>query len=207
MIKRTPKHRLGPWLVAAALACTSASALADDTRPGRDGYERGMHPGMMGGYGGGPGMMGGYGGGPGMMGGYGMGPGMMGGYGMGPGMMGGCGMGPGMMGGYGMGMGPGMMGGYRGGISLDADQRAKINAISDETRKQHWTMMGAMMDEQSKLRDLYESAKPDSEAIAEAYKRIGDIQQSMYRSMIEAQRKMDAVLTDEQRAKMHQGWR
>ncbi|QID19844.1 periplasmic heavy metal sensor [Nitrogeniibacter mangrovi] len=152
----------------------------------------GYGPGMMGGYG--PGMMGGYG--PGMMGGY--GPGMMGGYG--PGMMGGYG--PGMMGGYGPGMmggyGPGMMGGYYG-PALSADQRKAINAIQDDVRKQHWSMMGAMMDEQAKLRDLYQSGKPDQAAIAEAYKHIGEIQRAMFQSMIEARQKIDAVLSGKQK--------
>src|SRR5512139_1020580 len=108
----------------------------------------------------------GYGMGPGMMGGYGMGPGW-GGNGMGPGMMGGgwgpgYGMGPGMMGGYGMGPG---WGGYgpQGMPDLSADQRAKIGKIQDETRRKNWALMGQMMDEQAKLRDLYDAPKRESD--------------------------------------------
>lgn len=128
------------------------------------------------------------------------GPGMMGG-GYGPGMMGG-GYGPGMMGG---GYGPGMMGGY--GPDFTPEQRKEANAIMDQTRKSHWSMMGAMMDEQAKLRDLYAAEKPDRDAIGAIYKRIGEIRQSMYESMIDAHQKMDALLTDEQRKQMYRGGR
>lgn len=159
------------------------------------------------GYGMGPGMMGSYGGG---YGGYGMGPGMMGGYGygMGPGMMGGYGMGPGMMGGYGYGMGPGMMGGYWGsGIDLTEEQQAKINKIQDETRKTHWALMSAMMDQQAKLRDLYAAPKRDQAAIDQAYKAFGNLQQQMYNTSVDAQKRIEAVLTPEQQEKLRDYWR
>jgi len=154
----------------------------------------------------GPGMMGGYGMGPGMMGGYGMGPGMMGGYGMGPGMMGGYGMGPGMMGGY--GMGPGMMGPYWGsGLDLTPEQQAKINKIQDETRKAHWALMGEMMNQQAKLRDLNLAPKRDEAAIDAAYKEFGKLQQQMYDSAVAAHKRMEAVLTKEQQEKLRNYWR
>jgi Spy/CpxP family protein refolding chaperone len=145
----------------------------------------------------GPGMMG-----PGMMGG-GMGPGMMGGYGMGPGMMGGYGMGPGM----GM-MGHGMMGGYWGsGLDLSAEQQARINKIQDETRKSHWNLMGEMMNQQSKLRDLYQAPQRDSAAVDAAHKEIGKLQQKMYDASVEAHKRMEAVLTKEQMEKQRSYWR
>ena len=98
------------------------------------------------------------------------GPMMGGGYGpgmMGQGMMGG-GYGSGMMGGY--GMGPGMMGMHEGlpGIALDDKQRKQFNAIQDELRRKRWELMGRTMDEQAKLRDLYEADKRDPAAIGAA---------------------------------------
>jgi Spy/CpxP family protein refolding chaperone len=148
----------------------------------------------------GGGMMGGgYGMGPGMMGGYGMGPGMMGGYGMGPGMMGGDGMGPGMMGGHGMGLNriP----------DLTPDQRGKINKIQDDTRKKHWELMGQMMDEQARLRDLYEAPKQDSAAISNSHKKISELQRRMYESSADAHKRMEGVLTKEQQEKSWRFWR
>jgi Spy/CpxP family protein refolding chaperone len=145
----------------------------------------------------GAGMMGGgYGMGPG---GYGMGPGMMGGYGMGPGMMGGYGMGPGMMGGGGMGP--------QGLPDLSADQRTKINKIQDETRKKHWELMGQMIEEQGKLRDLYDAPKRDSAAITNTYKKISELQRRMYESSADAHKRMEAVLTKEQQEKSWRFWR
>ncbi|HEX8980594.1 MAG TPA: Spy/CpxP family protein refolding chaperone [Parasulfuritortus sp.] len=186
----------GAGLVAYAADNGSADQSANS------GWGYGMGPGMMGGYGGGygygmgPGMMGGYGGG------YGMGPGMMGGYG------GGWGMGPGMMGGYG---GMGMMGAYLGSeLNLTDAQQAKINKIMDETRKQHWALMGAMMDQQVRLRDLSAAPKQDDAAIGAAYKSLSQLQQQMFETMVGAQKRMDAVLTKEQREQLrnywHRGW-
>src|SRR5512139_3320197 len=134
--------------------------------------------------------------------GYGMGPGMMGGYGGA-----GYGMGPGMMGGY--GMGPGMMGGYgpQGMPDLSADQRAKIGKIQDETRRKNWALMGQMMDEQAKLRDLYDAPKRDSDAINNAYKNINELQRRMYESAADAHKRMEGVLTQEQKEKSWRFWR
>jgi Spy/CpxP family protein refolding chaperone len=134
--------------------------------------------------------------------GYGPGPGMMGG-GFGAGMMGGgYGQGRGMMGGgYGYGGGPGMMGlgvGWVDALGLSDDQKTKINRIQDETRRSHWALMGTMMDQQAKLRDLYEAPKRDSAAIDDTYKSIGDLRQKMIDSSIEARKRMEAVLTSKQ---------
>jgi len=177
--------------IAATFAVTSFAVLADETKPqlkyGYPGYH--MGPGMMGG-------------------GYGMGPGMMGeGYHMGPGMMGGYGMGPGMMGGH------GMMGGRMGlfdALDLTDEQQTKINKIQDETRKLHWSMMGEMMDQQAELRDLYSTPKQDSAAIDKAYKKLSQLQQKMYETSVDAQKRIEANLTKEQQEKLRKysrrGW-
>jgi len=205
-MKQGTTRKLMPWMAVAALGLAATGVIADPPGPksGSAGYDCPYNqgqvgPGMMGG-GYGPGMMRG-GQGPGMMMGDGYGPGMMGG--QGPGMMMGGGYGPGMM--MGGGYGPGMMGGY--GADFTPEQRKEANAIMDQTRKSHWSMMGAMMDEQAKLRDLYAAEKPDREAIGASYKRLGEIRQSMYDSMVEAQQKMDGLLTDDQRARMYRGGR
>jgi Spy/CpxP family protein refolding chaperone len=138
--------------------------------------------------------------GAGMMGGYGMGPGMMNGYDMGPGMMGGYGMGSGMMGG-GWGLGP------QGLPDLSADQRTKIGKIQDETRRKHWELMGQVMEEQARLRDLYTAPKRDSDAIANTHKKISELQRRMYESAADAHKRMESVLTKEQQEKSWRFWR
>ncbi len=202
-------NRITPLLLATSIALSLAAAPvhAQNANGSKAAPEQEAPPASGGwgpGYGMGPGMMGGYGMGPGMMGGYGMGPGMMGGYGMGPGMMGGYGMGPGMMGGYGPGWG---CHGARDVPDLTAEQRAKIGKIHDETRRKNWELMGRLMDEQAKLRDLYDAPKQDSAAINDAYKKISELQRRIYESSADAHKRMEAVLTKEQQEKWWRFWR
>ena len=197
--------KLAGLVLAAVLATSAAITWSDDAIDTTGGYGSGygMGPGM--------GMMGGYGPGPGMMGGgygYGMGPGMMGGSYGGMGMMD---MGPGMMGG-GYGMGPGMMGGsgWMGMMDLSTDQRTKINKTLDAERKQHWAIMGKMMDEQNKLRDLYDADKPDPKKVGAVYGEIAKLQQQMIETHLQATNQVQDMLTKEQREQIRQwhrgGW-
>jgi Spy/CpxP family protein refolding chaperone len=134
------------------------------------------------------------------------------GMGMGPGTMGGgMGMGPGMMGGSGMmGMGAGMMGGGMMGLhglnmlDLSDEQRGKINAIHDKLRKQHWEVMGKMMDEHNALRDLYDAETLDGKKIGATYDRIFKLKRQMIDTGIKAHNDAVAVLTKEQREQLKQ---
>ena len=169
----------------------------------------------------------GYGMGPGMMRGYGPGGGMMPqilqqlfrgcdvmrGYGPGGGMMGpgGYGMGPGMMGGYeDYETGPGMMGDYGLGqisrLDLSDQQRDQINKLSDQLRRKHWDIMGKMMDERSKLRDLYAEDKPDAEKVGAVYDEIAKLQKEMVQTRIETGNKIQDVLTPQQQEQL-KTWR
>jgi Spy/CpxP family protein refolding chaperone len=123
-------------------------------------------------------------GGPGMM-----GPGMGGMMGMGPGTMG---QGPGMMGGGMMGMGPFAM------LNLSDEQRAKINKIQDELHKKNWDTQGKIMEENTKLRDLYDVDTPDPKKISAVYERIYALKRQTIEASIEAHNKMRALLTKEQ---------
>lgn len=151
------------------------------------------------------GMMGG-GYGPGMMG-YGYGPGMMGG-GYGAGMMGyGYGHGMGMMGGY----GPGMMGGYGMGplnmLNLSDDQRRHYNAITSDLRKKHWEHMGKILEDEQRLEELYSKERPDPKAIAKVQADIDAVRRQMIEESVEAQNKLNDLVTDEQRKELREYWR
>jgi Spy/CpxP family protein refolding chaperone len=197
-------------LLAASAAVLLGAATAACSQP-----YGGMGPGMMGGYGpgGGPGygQGRGYGPGPGYGPGYGMGPGMMGGYGpgygMGPGMMGGYGgygmMGPGMMGGY----GPGGYGGYGYGVNLSPEQRAKIGEIQQEYGRKQWDLMEKMHDESGPMYQAFGSGAFDENAARKAYQEMADARKQMFEAQLAAQKKIDAVLTPEQREQMRRGWR
>lgn len=156
-----------------------------------------MTQGMMGGAAVQPGWQGGMAGGM-------MGPGMMGPGMMGPGMMGLGMMGQGMMG-HGM-MGHGMMGqgmmegmGMLAGVDLSDEQRKRLYAIHDGARKQHWDLMGRIMDERTKLRDLYMADKHDPAAIGAEYQRIFDLRRQMIEASVTAHNQAEEVLTPEQR--------
>ena len=210
-------------LLAASAAVLLGTATAACSQP-----YGGMGPGMMGGYGpgGGPGYGQGQGYGPGYGPGYGMGPGMMGGYGgygpgygMGPGMMGGYGgygMGPGMMGGYGgYGMGPGIMGGYGPGgyggygygVDLSPEQRAKIADVQQELGRKQWGLMEKMHEEGGPMYQAFGSGAFDEKAARKAFETMAEAQKQMFEASLQMRKKIDAVLTPEQREQMGRGWR
>lgn len=130
----------------------------------------------------------------------------------GPGMMrgDGGGWGPGMMGGYGGGMGPGMMWGYGGdayaGLDLSADQRKKIAEIREQTRKSMWQLMGTMQEQGYHMHDLVRPGPFDEQAARKAYDSMAATQKSMFDLQLDAHRKIDAVLTPEQRDKLRKAW-
>lgn len=202
-MNKSVKSLLASSLVAAALAGATVSATAAEPRTPNPQMMQG-HWGSGQGYG--PGMMGG---------GYGPGYGMQqGGGGYGPGMMGGGGYGMGMMGGgmSGYGMGPGMMGGWGGGmgalsmLDLSDAQTAQVEKIQSEVSKKQRTLMRQMWDEQEKLGDLYDSDKRDPAAIGKVYGKLSDLQRQAMENHIEAENKISAVLTKEQKAQLRKGY-
>lgn len=97
----------------------------------------------------------------------------------------------GMMGGYGMH-------GYSG-LDLSAEQMNKIDKIHDDTRKKHWELMGKIMDEAVRLRELRNAEKPDPAAIGKQYGKIQDMQRQMLEQSVDAENRVEALLTKEQR--------
>lgn len=155
------------------------------------------------------GMMGGYGPGSGYgrMDRSGPGAGPMYGYGMGPGMMGGWGghMGPGTMDRWGGHMGPGMTGGPYGGIhrlNLTDNQRDQLRKIEDEARRKNWDLMGRMQDEMAKLSDGWAARKTDRATILAANKRMFELRQQMLENRLDAQEKVEGLLTPQQREQL-----
>ena len=143
-------------------------------------------------------------------GGWGMGRGMMGRGMMGPGTMGGQGMmGPGMGMGQGM-MGPGMGQGMMApDLDLSDEQRSQINKIHTDARKKQFDLAKQMRSEQRKLQALYDTDKPDREAIRAQRKKIQDLQLQVMQNHMTAHNEMDDVLTDEQREQLRywgHGW-
>jgi Spy/CpxP family protein refolding chaperone len=147
-------------------------------------------PGYGMGYGGGPGYGMGFGGGPG----YGMGPGRMGGYGPG------YGMGPGARGGY----GPGGYG-YGGISDLTSEQREKLAAIQEEFRGKQWKLMESMHGLAWNQRGLDRDGKFDEKAAREANEAVSAIRKQMFENSLEAQKRVEGVLTAKQREELRGG--
>jgi Spy/CpxP family protein refolding chaperone len=202
MNRKLIKQWLPRALVVATLAASGVvAAQQDNPMMGEGDMSTTMQPGRMG-YGG-SGM--GPGGGMGMMGG-GMMDMMMGGGpggGMGMGMMGMGGPGMGMMGG-GMGMGPGGGMGPVWMLDLTDEQRDKIEKIHDDARRKNWDSYGKIMDEQSKLRDLYSGETVDAKKVGAVYGGIAKLQQQVIEANVEAHNRVQAVLTKEQKEQLRQ---
>lgn len=149
----------------------------------------------------GPGMMGNYGAGTGPSG---YGPGMMGSYGYhgSPGMMGGS-YGPGMMGGGMMGWGPLYA------LNLNEQQLTKINQIRDESRRKNWDVMGKVLDERSRLRDMLASDKRDPAAIGKQFTKVAELRRQLLEASVDTHNRIEALLTKEQRDQLRsfrRGW-
>lgn len=122
---------------------------------------------------------------------YGMG--MMDGYG------GGYGMGSGMMGGY--GMGPRTMGGYWG-LDLSADQRKKIEQIQEEAANARWQLMGTMHQKGAHMDGMLGGGALNEPEARKAFQAMADAHKAMFELSLDARKRMDAVLTQEQRDKL-----
>ena len=133
----------------------------------------------------------------------GMGPGMMGGH------SGGYGMGPGMMGG-GYGMGQGMIFGYTndayGGLNLTPEQRKTISAIHEQTSKAMWQHMGTMHGQGDNMHGMFGSGPIDEAEARKSFQAMADTQKTMFEMQLDARKKIDAVLTKDQREKLGRYW-
>ena len=133
----------------------------------------------------------------------GMGPGMMGGYGgMGPGMMGGSG------GGY--GMGPAMMFGYSNdayaGLDLTPAQQKAIAGIREQASNTMWQLMGTMHGQGHHMQGMFGPGPLDEVGARKAFQAMAETQKAMFELQLDARKKIDAVLTNDQREKLSRYW-
>ena len=139
--------------------------------------------------------------------------------GMWPGMRGDCdgyghgafGMGPGMVGGYrSEGMGPGAMYGATdaalAGLSLTREQRKKIADIREEASKAMWEHMGTLHRQGQRMWGMYGPGADDESAARKSYQAMIEAQQAMFEMRLELRKKIEAVLTDEQREHLRKRW-
>lgn len=119
------------------------------------------------------------------------------------------GMGPGMMGGYGpggYGMGPGMMwprdrGIYQA-LGLSAEQRKKIDQIEEEAAKARWALMGTLHQQSFHMHGMFGPGALDEQEARKAFQAMSDAHKAMFELHLDTRKRVDAVLTDEQREKL-----
>jgi Spy/CpxP family protein refolding chaperone len=116
----------------------------------------------------------------------------------------------GMMGGDHMGMMGNMMGGgghmgmmnkYKR-LRLSDEQKQQMSDIKYKLHKEHWAIMGQMIDQHAALQKAYAGERPDPAAVGAVYGKIFDLKRQMIEARLKSKNSAKDVLTEEQRAKM-----
>ena len=112
------------------------------------------------------------------------------------------GMGPGMMGGYEEGgMSPGMTRGYAD-LKLTTEQRDKIAEIQSELFKKRSALMSGMHEQRQQA---FRSGKADEATMRRSFAAMQAAQKEMFEASLDARKRMEAVLTPEQRKQLPRG--
>jgi Spy/CpxP family protein refolding chaperone len=102
-----------------------------------------------------------------------------------------------------------MMGGYANeayaGLDLSAEQRKKIADMQRETAKAQWQLMGTMHQQGYHMYGMYGPGIEEADA-RKAFQTMADTQKAMFEMQLEARKKIDAVLTKEQREQLRRYW-
>jgi Spy/CpxP family protein refolding chaperone len=123
------------------------------------------------------------------------------------------GRGHGMMGNHGMMGGPGMMGGggmmggfgFRNIPDLTTDQRSKITAIRRDLRNRQLGLMDQMHDQWAGT-SYYRNGQFDEQAARRAYDATEKIHRQMFENSLDAQKRIDALLTPAQRQQLQRSY-
>lgn len=96
-------------------------------------------------------------------------------------------------------MGP--MGGFAM-LGLSDQQQQEIDKIRQEMFRKHFDLRQQIFNERQNLRRLLLQDKPDPKAVGAQYDKIAQLRRQMIESRVEAQNRMEAVLTGEQRQQL-----
>ena len=106
----------------------------------------------------------------------------------------------GMMGGGG-GMGMMGLGMWRNIPDLTQDQRSKIEAIRHDLRNRQFAIMDQMHDQRQSVA-AYRNGQFDEQAVRQAYDGIEKLRRQMFENALDAQKRVDALLTAAQRQQL-----
>jgi len=109
-----------------------------------------------------------------------------------------------MMGGH--GKEGGMMGGHGFGalesLGLNDDQKGKVRDIQRDTQKKHHALMGSLLELRWQAEDNARAATVDEAAARKQYDAMAAVRKQMFEIGLDAQKRVEAVLTPEQRAQL-----
>jgi Spy/CpxP family protein refolding chaperone len=105
------------------------------------------------------------------------------------------------------GPGPGMMGGY-GGMppDLSPEQRTQLAEIQQEYRRKQWGVMQSMHSLMGSAEGPAPGGAFDEQAARKNYDAVAALRKQMFENSLEARKRMDALLTPQQREQMRRGW-
>jgi Spy/CpxP family protein refolding chaperone len=110
---------------------------------------------------------------------------------------------------HGDGMGAGMMGGHHSegyaGLKLSSDQRAKLDDIQRELQQKREQLMSRMHKQGLHMHDPLALASVDEATARKAFDAMSMAMKEMFEASLEAGKRMNAVLTDEQRQQLRRG--
>lgn len=91
-------------------------------------------------------------------------------------------------------------------LELDDKQRQHITQARRDLYQRHCDITGRMMDVQETLHRLYAQEPRDAKQIGQTFRQLAELQQQLLEARIEAENRVHAVLTAEQRRRLQQ-WR
>ena len=106
--------------------------------------------------------------------------------------------------------GPGMMGGYEQGyergfarLNLTDEQRDKIGAIREELAQKRYGLMSGMHQQRYQA---FRAGKADEATLRKSFEAMQATQKEMFEASLDANKRIDAVLTPEQRKQLPRGY-
>ncbi|RYF16482.1 MAG: hypothetical protein EOO30_10900 [Comamonadaceae bacterium] len=99
-------------------------------------------------------------------------------------------------------MGAGMMGGWGGyPADLSSEQRTSISQIQRDFRGRQWPLMQQMHEL------MWAEGGADEQAQRRSYDQMAALQKQMFENMLDVRKRMDGVLTPQQREEQRRGGR
>ncbi|ABC30593.1 hypothetical protein HCH_03866 [Hahella chejuensis KCTC 2396] len=89
-------------------------------------------------------------------------------------------------------------------LGLDDKQRSKIEEIQKQLGEQQWVHFQEMYKQHAAMQNLLNKDEMDDKAILEAHRAMADAHLKMLEIRLQARRKMQEALTEEQRERLHQ---